>query len=267
MPQANRNHQLDGSVRNARFTDTGERRCPFYERPARGNPDCHIEILKATDLPPVVQLHEEIHASLRDSGVLYFRDIDFFERLLAGDEGGIVGARAGGRLIGYAAFKRAGGDCGSYHRHLNLPYTDPKLVAETAGSVVHSDFRNHGLHVALCRTRIDVVRSLGFRDLAAVVSVANPAGTATCFRCGLEVRALHYDADGTNLLFHARLVDNRSSGNPPVEHWIKLPDTAEHRAVLAAGFRGVVYHRKAGELQVGYASPPSKPPPQPNKPR
>lgn len=274
MPQATHNHQPDGAVRNTRFTAAAALRYTFRKDPAAGMPSRHVALLQAADLPAVVQLHEEIHASLPDSGVLYFRDGDFFERLLKGNAGGIVGARARGRLIGYAAFKRASGDSGSYHRQLDLPGIDSKLVAESAGSVVHPDFRNRGLHVALCRTRHEMVRSLGYRHLAAVVSLANPAGAVTCFRCGLEVRALHFDADGTNLLFHTQLGADRSSGTPPVKRWIELPDAAGHRAILAMGFRGIGCRRTAGALRVGYAPPPAVPettaplpPAQPNNPR
>lgn len=218
---------------------------------AAGDP--RLEILKAADVPAVLRLHREVHASLPDRRVLYLHDGEFFKSILIGD-GGVVGARLRGRLVGYAAFRRASRAPESYYHGLALPGIDPERAAETAGSVVHTDFRGCGLHVALCRTRQELARRSGYQHMAAAVSVANPAGAATCFHCDLEVRALHFDEDGTNLLFYTCLQRRTPIMAPAIERWVDLADIDSHRAAVNRGYRGVKGRRVDGALLIGYTA-------------
>lgn len=238
---------------------TPDREASALQGPARRK-GCHasvaprLEVLEAVDVPDVLRLHREVYASLPERRVLYLRDGAFFDSLLAGGEGGIVGARVQGRLVGYAAFRRAGREPGSYYRRLDLPGVDPGQAAETAGSVVHPDLRGRGLHRALCRTRREIARSTGYQHMAAVVSVANPGGAVTCIRCGFAVRALHFDADGANLLLHTHLRRPAPPVELSVERWVELADIDGHRAALIRGQCGVSCRRADSALLIGYAS-------------
>lgn len=222
-------------------------------RPSRADEpgQCRLDILSTVDLSTVFRLHRKIYASLPDKTVLYPRDEAFFEQLLAG-EGRVIGAWAQERLVGYTAFCRVDPALRAYGAELELPVEDHDKVAESAGSVVNPDFRRCGLYLRLFRMKCFVARRDGFRHLSAIVSLNNPASAATTLQCGFQVRALHFDQDGANLLLLSRLQHRPASAGQPVAHWVDLADVHGHREALAAGRRGVGYRWSSRALLVGY---------------
>jgi len=100
-------------------------------------------LLTVSDLAALLELHDEIMASLRDPLLLYRRDVDFFEECVR--DGCVAGAIHGARLIAYAALFVPGLDRTNYGRDLGLRGDDLLAVGHLAGSGVAPPYRGNRL--------------------------------------------------------------------------------------------------------------------------
>lgn len=131
-----------GKVRlpgEGRFKSTGR---PFeYES----------RLLTRSDVGALLELHEEIMASLRDPLLLYRRDAAFFDRCIR--DGCVAGALHGPRLIAYAALFVPGLAGTNYGRDLGLEGDDLLAVGHLAGSGVAPAYRGNRLQRELVALR------------------------------------------------------------------------------------------------------------------
>jgi len=122
-----------------RFKSTGE---PFeYES----------RLLGPGDVDGLLELHDEIMASLTDPLLLYRRDRDFFTECVC--EGCVAGAQHGKRLIAYAALFVPGLERTNYGRDLGLEGDELLAVGHLAGSGVAPPYRGNSMQRELVALR------------------------------------------------------------------------------------------------------------------
>lgn len=160
--------------------------------------------LNTSDLDQLLALHLLAHGRLDETGYLYKRDREFFERHIH-NEGLIVGVFCLERIIGYAAAHLPEQGRSLLGQKVGLSGSELDWVAEGAGMSVHPDFRGLGLGDALLKFRNNGVLERGYAAIIGVIFSRNLAGLVNQFHTHALVRGFIEDTDGTNFLLYKHL--------------------------------------------------------------
>ena len=139
--------------------------------------DYEARLLGRTDISSLVELHEDIMASLPDPPMLYRRDDSFFLECIT--EGCVAGAFYGPKLVAYAALYVPGLENTNYGRDIGLAGPELEAVGHLAGSAVAPAFRGNRIQQDLVALRNSFARRSGTYHMCGevvpgnVISIAN----------------------------------------------------------------------------------------------
>ena len=223
-----------------RFRATGER----FEYESR--------LLGLPDIDGLLELHEEIMASLADPLLLYRRDAGFFEECMR--DGCVAGASHGDRLVAYAALFVPGPERTNYGRDLGLDGDDLLAVGHLAGSGVSPPYRGNRMQRALVALRNGYAARSGHYHMCGEVVPTNVISIINHISGGFYLSGHRIDDFGDRcFILHAdlRRPPGRVAGDRDVE--APIADIARYVELVDGGRWGfgVVQRKAAWHVRYG----------------
>jgi len=193
-----------------------------------------VRLLGADDVDRLMELHEEIIASLPDPLILYRRDACFFRECVT--EGCVAGALDGERLFAYAALFVPGLARTNYGRDLGLEGDELMAVGHLAGSAVAPPYRGNRLQRELVALRNRYAVRSGRHHMCGEVVPTNVISIINHLAEGFYLSGHRIDDYGDRCyVLHADLrhEPSRVPGDETVE--IPVSDIAGYVELIADG--------------------------------
>lgn len=205
--------------RQGRFRSSGE---PFEYR---------VRLLDPSDVDRLVELHEEILASLPDPLLLYRRDEDFFLGCI--EDGCVAAAEHGSRLMAYAALHVPGLEGTNYGRDIGLRGEELLEVGHLAGSAVAPPYRGNGMQRELVALRNRFALRSGHHHLCGEVVPTNVISIINHLATGFYLKGHRIDEFGDRcFILHSDL--RREPERVPGDEAVEAPIDALDRYVELA---------------------------------
>ncbi len=226
-------------AREGQFRDSGE---PF---------GYVVRLLGPSDVPSLLELHEEIIASLPDPLLLYRRDADFFEACVT--LGCVAGALHGSGLMAYAALWVPGLENTNYGRDLGLTGDDLLAVGHLAGSAVAPPYRGNRLQRELVALRNEYAVRSGHHHMCGEVVPTNIISIINHLSQGFYLTGHRIDDFGDRCyILHADL--RHEPMRIPDDEAVEAPirDRDRYVALVDGGRWGYEVEKREGDYLLRY---------------
>ena len=216
-----------------------------------GDTPFSVRRLSLADIEAVECVQKEVIDVLEDKQILQPLSREELQFLL-GDHGVMVGAFVAGKLVAFRALLEPPMDAEHLGYDAGLTEHELPRVAYQEISVVHPNYRGHGLQRTLAHVVMQELDRTRFDFICATVMPFNIASIKDKFAQGMQVVALKFKYGGK--LRYVFMKDLREHEEKQFSETTSIPmvDTKAQQDLLKEGWLGVRMFQKDGEWFVEY---------------